>query len=64
MRTRGTLTCRHRPPPPSRTAIETIARIQQGLDRGFSREELAQARAELAVVEPPRQGALALQVRR
>lgn len=65
MRARGGLNrCPRKRQPPSPAARAAIAQIERMLYLGCTPEELAQARAELAVVEPPRQGALALQVRR
>jgi len=63
MRPYGGLTCRHRKPAPSRTAVETIAAIQRMLERGSTPEQLAQARAELQAPDAPRQPQLPLKVR-
>jgi hypothetical protein len=60
MRPYGGLTCRHRKPAPSRTAVETIAAIQRMLERGCTPEELAQAEANRLVLGFPRQPQLAL----
>jgi len=63
MGSHGHLTCTHRKRPPSRTALETIARIRQVLEQGCTPEQLAQARAELQAPCAPRQPQLPLRVK-
>lgn len=63
MRARGRLTRWPRRHQPHAAAREAIALIQRYLERGASAEELAQAQANLAALNEPRQCALALKVR-
>lgn len=50
--------------PPSVAAREAIASIRRCLEFGVTAEEVAQAKAELAAMDAPRQQSLALKVRR
>lgn len=60
MRPYGGLTCRHRKPAPSRTAIETIAAIRHLLEHGCTPEEVQQARANLDALNRAQQPQLSL----
>lgn len=63
MRARGRLTCKPVRRPPTPAARLAIAQIERMLYVGCTPEELAQARASLAVETSPRQAQLPLKVR-